>query len=385
MAAAGGAPPPPGSPPLEAPLDRRVLPLHGDAVERCPAGGGLAGVVAVGMYQLDPAAGTRLGRVHLYRVAEAPAPATEALGAQGRAGAEAAPLAPAARLEDLAGTETPGVFDMKWQDGAGAGLLGLAGADGTARLYRAAAAGASLEQVGERAGAGEGGFCLSCDWGHTDGARDTLAISSSNGYVSVLRVAGGGFARVAAWEAHRREAWIVARDYHAPDLVYTGADDCLFKCWDLRDITRPAFSQAKTHGAGVTCAQSCPHVPCVVCTGSYDEGVRLWDVRNLGAPVLAGEAPTGGGVWRVKWHPAEAGLVITANMHAGFSVLRLDLREGCVTEVEKARAYLGPHGAAETPLGYGVDWTDAVGAAGRRYAVATSFYDSLCTLWDPST
>jgi len=38
--------------------------------------------------------------------------------------------------------------------------------------------------------------------------------------------------------------------------VYSGADDCAFKGWDLRAGTAtPAFNQRKAHSAGVCCIQ----------------------------------------------------------------------------------------------------------------------------------
>jgi WD40 repeat protein len=39
-------------------------------------------------------------------------------------------------------------------------------------------------------------------------------------------------------KAHELEAWIVAFDHFQPNVIYSGADDCTFKGWDLRQANR---------------------------------------------------------------------------------------------------------------------------------------------------
>ena len=47
--------------------------------------------------------------------------------------------------------------------------------------------------------------------------------------------------------AHEHEAWITAFDCTHPAIVWSGADDCLLRGWDLRtDCSSPLFS--KRHG-----------------------------------------------------------------------------------------------------------------------------------------
>lgn len=54
---------------------------------------------------------------------------------------------------------------------------------------------------------------------------------------------------------------------------------------------------------------------------SYDESLSIFDVRApRNALVSIG---TGGGVWRVKHHPFDASLILTASMHNGFHVFRV--------------------------------------------------------------
>eukprot|EP00798_Chlamydomonas_sp_ICE-L_P022758 gene22758-29926_t len=98
---------------------------------------------------------------------------------------------------------------------------------------------------------------------------------------------------------------LVSSNQH--DVIYSGADDCYFKAWDMRqDDESPSacFNDRRTHSAGV-CTIS-PHPTCgqLVATGSYDEKVRLWDVRMPTKPLCTSEPP----------QPAP---VIHAGPHAG--------------------------------------------------------------------
>lgn len=58
----------------------------------------------------------------------------------------------------------------------------------------------------------------------------------------------------------------------------------------------------------VRCLVSCWPVACVACK------VR---VRRLARTRL--QVRTGGGVWRLKWHPSDAQLLLAACMHNGFA------------------------------------------------------------------
>jgi hypothetical protein len=112
------------------------------------------------------------------------------------------------------------------------------------------------------------------------------------------------------------------------NVLYSGADDCTFKGWDIRcpaavsttsstaaAVQHPAsstssctasstagavqedlipstevqhstlFSNRRAHGAGVCCISSHPRREHTLVTGSYDECIRLWDVRALARPV----------------------------------------------------------------------------------------------------
>lgn len=146
----------------------------------------------------------------------------------------------------------------------------------------------------------------------------------------------GGISRVQEWDAHTLEAWCAAFSHQEPHIVFSGADDCMFKAWDVRVALRHAavqgscpthlsyssqtqtaagegageadnstsletevfdedcappciFTNKKTHEAGVCTVSPHPLQPHILATGSYDERVRLWDTRNSSRPLLISE------------------------------------------------------------------------------------------------
>lgn len=45
----------------------------------------------------------------------------------------------------------------------------------------------------------------------------------------------------------------------------------------------------------------------------------MWDSRQMKHPLA--DTQLGGGIWRVKWHPGHAQLVLTATMYNGYHVV----------------------------------------------------------------
>ena len=348
-----------------APRAERRLGLNACGAEFCPCGGGAArDLLAVGLYELDEAAGRRVGAVELFSLPGL------------LAGAD--PEGAAGGLRGI-----PGVFDLRWRpasDGARPPALALALADGSARVCEAVPngrdGGEGLWELEERhrVDVEAGGMCLAAGWCP---AGRNVAVGTHGGALAVIRGAeGGGFeAEAEARDAHPAEVWTAAFDWHRENVVYTGADDSAFKGWDLR-MPDVAFQRTKAHGAGVTAVAPSPHQEGLVATGSYDERLRFWDLRSLAAPVLTRELPTGGGVWRVKWHPARPGALLLANMHAGFCTVSAEPPE----QAEVVEVYAG-----HESLGYGADWWYGEAPGERRDVVATcSFYDNMLHVWEPT-
>jgi len=155
------------------------------------------------------------------------------------------------------------------------------------------------------------------------------------------------------------EVWGLALDRHDMNLMYSGGDDCLLKCHDLR--SPDTVSTSRYHTMGVCCISPDPISPDRIISGSYDESVVEWDTRNFRAPLRT--VSVGGGVWRAKRNPENSHLLI-AGMHSGFHVVAL-------TEFVVTQTYTG-----HTSLAYGADWLE------QGLVATCSFYDNLVNVWN---
>jgi diphthine methyl ester acylhydrolase len=82
--------------------------------------------------------------------------------------------------------------------------------------------------------------------------------------------------RTHTWKAHEYETWIAAYDAADPNIIYTGADDCYLRLWDLRMIDndesqKPHTISTKRFDMGVTAIQSYFHTENLFLMGSYNE------------------------------------------------------------------------------------------------------------------
>jgi len=214
----------------------------------------------------------------------------------------------------------------------------------------------------------EGGICLAVDWSATPDESLGCVSSHSNGDVCLWSAHEWNMELLRTWKAHSYEVWAVAGDSQTT-LVYSGGDDCFFRSWDIRsDCNNPAHKIK--YSMGVTCIRRCPRREHVIAVGSYDESISLWDLRSTKSPLMT--TKVGGGVWRIKWNPFDPSLLLIACMHAGFVVLG---------ENSSGFELLSKYTKVHSSLAYGVDWSHS-----RRFprlAAACSFYDHLCSVWEP--
>ena len=171
-------------------------------------------------------------------------------------------------------------------------------------------------------------FCVLCR------SAPLIAVSQSNSAISLWQLCSGGPVLQQSWVAHEYELWIVSFDTHDSNVLYSGADDCKFKGWDLRagrQGPRSSTFVSSEHSMGVCSIQSHPSRSHVLATGSYDETLRIWDTRALGrGPLLVASHELGGGLWRVRWNPhtARHDSILCCAMHNGFAALQVNFQSG---------------------------------------------------------
>lgn len=372
-----------------------TLDLDADIVEFCQHDS-FPEVLAVGTYTLQESTKERIGKLYLFEVATS-------LDNSSSTG-----------LKELTHHDTEAIFDLSWapfekhnSDGSTAALLAQAGASGNVEVYSVSrdaapsdvgdldhsddpAVGAlQLDQVQKVKCSFEGGLCTSVDWSHPDTSPSTfIATSTSACELVVLDAAAPGKMETIVHlpGAHNLEIWNVAFDRWHPMLLFSGADDCGFKGWDLRIAGRNmadsaldgTFTNYRMHNAGVCCVVPSPWEEFKVFTGSYDQSIRLWDTRALNRPVVQTELKTEGGVWRIKCHPTKPGTIAAACMYGGFFVMDGFFFGGEPTVVEE---YVGSHDKAK--IAYGVDWYKGKNSS-QSLAASCSFYDRVLNLWSPS-
>lgn len=266
--------------------------------------------------------------------------------------------------------ETPAVLDMKWSHSLvnDQQVLGVADSVGGFHLYAFDNDSDTLVKVDScQATEDPTILCLSLDWASRRDKSDSRVVTShSNGDVNILAPNESNYVIQNHWHAHDLEAWIAGFDYWNTNIVYSGADDGLFKGWDTR--TNTSTFVYKRHMMGVTTMQSSPHQEHVLATGSYDETIYFWDTRSMKAPVNSFQTP-GGGIWRLKWHPNRSDRLLSASMHAGAFVLDVNTTS---FEASVVSGFLD-----HTSMVYGADWS----FKDPDLIASCSFYDHVLHLW----
>ncbi|KAJ3322057.1 hypothetical protein HDV06_003658 [Boothiomyces sp. JEL0866] len=215
---------------------------------------------------------------------------------------------------------TSAILDMKWsfQLIGNNPSLAIVTATGDTSIYQMDLSGKASEY--QTLNNGKDVLNLAVDWKNRLGGESDLAVSQSDGNISILAGTQTGLVLKEEWSAHDLEAWTVCYNYHETNTLYTGGDDCMFKIWDVRCLDMPSIVNKK-HSAGVTTV-SCHPSKNLVLTGSYDDHVRVWDPRSMYMPIST--IHTGGGVWRLRFDPHDENRVLAACMYNGFHIYSLD-------------------------------------------------------------
>ncbi|KAI1317785.1 Diphthine methyltransferase [Mortierella claussenii] len=144
------------------------------------------------------------------------------------------------KLKNTVCIETAAILDMKWSHQLinGHPTLGVADASGDLSLYQFKTSGNDLEMVTKYETNTDKKLALSLDWSNRVQASENtrIAVSLSNGDISILDLdpSSSVLTENLTWHAHDLEAWIVGWNYHDTNVLYTGADDCRLKGWDMR-------------------------------------------------------------------------------------------------------------------------------------------------------
>lgn len=265
--------------------------------------------------------------------------------------------------------ETPAVLDMKWSHALvnDKQVLGIADSIGGLHLYGFNETD-ELEKVDHVQATDDSSIlCLSLDWASRLNKTDRRIVTShSNGDINILTATESQYVVQDQWHGHDLEAWIAGFDYWNTNTVYSGADDGLFKGWDIRSPSTPTFVY-KRHMMGVTTMQSNPNKEYMLATGSYDETIYFWDTRSMRSPINTFQTP-GGGIWRLKWHPTNENRLLSASMHAGAFVVDLNNEN----EPKLSTSFLD-----HTSMTYGADWSHS----DPDLVASCSFYDHIMHLW----
>jgi len=349
-------------------------------------------VLACASYQLDKTTRTRIGELRLYRFSN-----------EGNQDGEHCPEKNLGteHLGLIKSVDSAGIFDIKFsslQENR-ARLLASATASGHCDIYPFSGSESIpgdpiklnlLENEQDEA------YCLSVDWNDRKNSQNALkvAVSLSNGYISVLEIRDGADAEVVnSFFAHEypyldagAEAWITSFDCWNPNVLYSGADDSKLKVWDLNaGIQKPVLVNSTSHSAGVCSMQTSVHEEHLLVTGSYDNCIRLWDKRNLRCPTN-NPYDVGGGVWRLKFHPhaEKKNLLLAACMRSGFRIFNISSTfKSESNAISLVSCYNnGLDDGKWESLAYGVDWIiPDREKTSEDFVAGASFYDHTLRLF----
>lgn len=95
-----------------------------------------------------------------------------------------------------------------------------------------------------------------------------IIVSLSNGKIGICQFNDSSVEIVSLWKGHVYETWIANFDSFHPDLVFSGADDCFFKGWDMRKPLNQSIFQIN-YDAGVTSIQPNPYTENQIAVGRF--------------------------------------------------------------------------------------------------------------------
>jgi diphthamide biosynthesis protein 7 len=278
--------------------------------------------------------------------------------------------------------ETSGILDLKWTDSQ---HMVSIDSQNVLRFYAYENENNSIElldafKINSDASSSELSVGLTLDYAR-DPSDGSLRVQTSDtqGFVNIFSVNSSKASMDRRFKAHDYEVWSVLIDKNEPNVVYSGADDCLLKMWDLREPTSKVAGKCSVFEGGV-CSIIHPQRDDRTCLGdyssnnllcgSYDERIYVLDRRNLKSSVKTSKK-LDGGVWKMKLN-AEKGLLLCACMHTGVHLVDLSTLQ--------SELYYDGHGLNN--LAYGCDWCPNKFQPGRSAIATCSFYNHSLRVWN---
>lgn len=224
---------------------------------------------------------------------------------------------------------------------------------------------------------------LTLDFKKNNDASFKILSSDTLGYLNLVNIDNQQFNPVKNFKAHDLEVWSVLIDKNDDNIIYSGADDCVLKMWDLREPDHKQSGQCKVFEGGI-CSIILPqrndaNLTCLngystnnILCGSYDERIYVLDKRNLKKSLNQSEK-LDGGVWKMKLH-SNKNLFVCACMHTGLHVIN--------SESLKSELYYDKHGVNN--LAYGCDWKPSIGSLNPKSDIiaSCSFYNHELRIWE---
>jgi diphthine methyl ester acylhydrolase len=224
---------------------------------------------------------------------------------------------------------------------------------------------------------------LTLDFSHKNDSSVKILSSDTLGNLNLV---SGNHERLSlerTIKAHDYEVWSVLIDKTLEEnVLYSGADDCALKMWDLRESENKPVNKCEIFEGGVCSIILPQHSDSTLIEGytaneilcsSYDERIYVLDKRNM-KKSLKQSSKLGGGVWKMKLHPTK-NLLLCACMHIGVHLVdTTDLNSKLLYE---------DHGLNN--LAYGCDWKKAKHEnenKGHDIIATCSFYNHNLRLWD---
>lgn len=202
-----------------------------------------------------------------------------------------------------------------------------------------------------------------------------VACSNTAGLIGVYKLHDYDLSLLANQRMHDAEAWtahIIQISNNAQSIVVSGGDDGVLTALDPRGI-EPVWHVRNAHGGlGVTTLAWHSANPDTLWSGGYDDCIQTWDVRALRAPVSKRSLGVGGGVWRLRFHPRFANLILTAAMYEGCKVVRMQADQSLTVEASYKE---------HQSIAYGACWLSDLKPRNPLCALTASFYDRSVHLW----